>query len=339
MGGPSHQPEISATDLQQLSASLVKRQRLDAPSWDHRSALLTGRMWVSELEPGMQLRLADIQDRFGLTSQAVLPAGIKIALVIAGNAHVRYGDFEASLGPQATHTGLLVTLPSATNFERRGQAGDDERTLTLSLSPAWAARHGYQAVLTASPDAPQAAYWSPSAGLLALASRLFTLQPTDIGHPAYRLQLVGFAMALAGEALAGAYPSPAMLTSPPSPDRRLARLMSMVDSGQARGVTQAELAHQLGMSLSNLQRRFHHQHGEALGSFLRRHHLSLARDAMAREAMSIETAAALAGYTSATNFATAFKREFGSRPSDHQKASAFTPCQKIVINKALDASL
>lgn len=324
MDEPSLEQAISATDLQQLSAKLVKQQRLEAPAWDQRAALLTGRMWVSELEPGMQLRLADVQDRFGLTSKALLPAGIKIALVIHGTARVRYGHLGATLGPDATHSGLLVTLPSSAKFMRQGQAGEYERTLTLSLSPYWIARHGYQPLINVSPEAPHLAYWTPSTGLLALASRLFTLPCVDINQSPYRLQLKGFAMALAGEALAGACPAPntsAMLPPSHAHDRRLTRLMSIVDSGQAAGVTQQDLAHQLGMSVSNLQRRFYRQYGESLGSFLRRHHLSLAREAMVREAISIETAAALAGYTSATNFATAFKREFGVRPSDYRKSA------------------
>jgi len=319
---PSIEPEISVTDLQQLSAKLVKQQQLEAPAWDHRAALLTGRMWVSELEPGMQLRLADVQDRFGLTSKAVLPAGIKIALVIYGTARVRYGHHGATLGPDATHSGLLVALPSSAQFMRQGQAGEYERTLTLSLSPYWIARHGYQTLMNVSPEAPHLAYWTPSPGLLALASRLFTLHTVAINNDAYRLQLMGFAMALAGESLAGACPAPSIMqASSHAHDRRLTRLMSIVDSGQATGMTQVDLAHQLGMSVSNLQRRFYRQYGESLGSFLRRHHLSLAREAMVREAISIETAAALAGYTSATNFATAFKREFGVRPSDYRKGT------------------
>lgn len=318
MGEPSIEPEISVTDLQQLSARLVKQQRLEAPSWDHRAALLTGRMWVCELEPGVQLRLADVKDRFGLKTQALLPAGVKIALVIEGAARVRYDAFEARLGPHAD-LGLLVALPAAAEFMRQGEAGALERTLTLSLSPHWLVRHGYSDLMESQDDSPYLQYWAPSPGLLALASRLFLLEAGMEHSAAYRLQLKGFAMALAGEALASLPTAPSTDTIARPHDRQLARLMSMVDRGQARGVTQVELADQLGMSLSNLQRRFYRHNGEALGSFLRRYHLSLAREAMALEAISIDTAAALAGYSSATNFATAFKREFGVRPSDSRK--------------------
>lgn len=323
--------EISAADLQQLSATLVKQQRLQAPTWDHRSALLTGRMWVAELEPGMQLRLADIQDRFGLTSQALLPAGVKIALVIDGSARVRYGDTETLLGPEADHSGLLVALPSAASFMRFGEAGTFERTLTLSLSPHWLARHRQSELITSITGSPTLKHWSPSPGLLALTSNLFSHTESDKNSVAYRLQLTGLATTMAGEALASMPQAASQTTAPasyPRLDRRLAKLMNMIDSGQAKGLTQADLAHQLGMSLSNLQRRFQRQYGEALGSFLRRHHLDLARDAMARKAISIDTAAALAGYSSAANFATAFKREFGVRPSVYQQATDYQTYQK-----------
>nr|WP_281378417.1 helix-turn-helix transcriptional regulator [Halomonas organivorans] len=101
--------------------------------------------------------------------------------------------------------------------------------------------------------------------------------------------------------------------------------MELIDSGQAGGSTQAELARRLGMSLSNLQRRFRAQRGESLGRFLRRYYLTLARDALTRDAVGIESAAELAGYSSAPNFATAFKREFGLTPSECRAATRTGP--------------
>ncbi|AJY51236.1 MULTISPECIES: AraC family transcriptional regulator [Halomonadaceae] len=343
MGELTTEQEISAADLQQLSATLVKRQRLEAPCWDQRSAPLAGRMWVSELEPGLQLRLADIQDRFGLKSQAILPAGIKIALVIEGTVQVRYGAFEVQLGPQTLgtqtpHTGLLVALPSATSFMRLGQAGAFERTLTLSLTPHWLARYGHSDLMAAPNGLPHLHYWAPSPGLIALASQLFTPQQLAKENVAHRLQLLGFAMTLAGEALASAQLSSTENSHSPTPphqeksDRRLATLMSLIDNGEAKRMTQADLASYLGMSLSNLQRRFYRQYGESLGSFLRHYHLSLARHAIA-QGVSIETAASLAGYASAANFATAFKREFSTTPSHFRQTSRSSQRVPTIRNK------
>nr|WP_289851851.1 AraC family transcriptional regulator [Marinobacter salexigens] len=91
--------------------------------------------------------------------------------------------------------------------------------------------------------------------------------------------------------------------------------MSLIDSGLARAVTQEVLAQRLGMSLSNLQRRFRAQYGVALGHYLRRYYLNMTREALIRDQITVETAAEMAGYTSAPNFATAFRREFKITPS------------------------
>ncbi|WP_447553255.1 helix-turn-helix domain-containing protein [Vreelandella sp. EE22] len=314
MEGSFERRAISTADLHELSAHLVRQQRLEAPDWDKRSAPLTGRMWVSELEPGMQLRLADVEDHFGLKSQALLPEGVKIALVLEGSAQVRYGNVETRLGPNDAYSALIATLPEKTRFVRTGQAGTLERTLTLSLSPHWLARHGYKALMEPAARPLDIQHWRPSPGLLSLAGELFE-QNHEPRTPAKRLTLAGFATLLAGEALTLAPRQPPARTSKQT---RLTTLMALIDRGEARGLDQKALARRLGMSLSTLQRSFYNEYGEALGQFLRRYHLTLARDALSRDGLDVDAASILAGYTSATNFATAFKREFGIVPSHCQ---------------------
>lgn len=328
----SEKREIGARELRRLSTSLVTRQAFEAPDWDRRSPLLWGRMQLAELQPGLRLRLADVSDRHDLTSRAELPAGIKIALVVAGKARVRYADQAVTLGPSASSMGLLVRLPAGTAFTRQGRTGGQERTLTLSLAPEWLSRHGY-------PAAPgqQVAMtrWSPSPGLLGLAARLFDEHFLLARDNAHRLQLNGFALAMVGEAFAAlaekeesqeypgrdeCRPMDRHPPEPPAMDRRLLRLMRLVESGEAYRLGQDDLARRLGMSLSSLQRRFRACYGESLGRFLRRRRLETALVALRNEGVSVEAAAILAGYTSAANFATAFKREFGARPGDLRRA-------------------
>ncbi|MFI0471572.1 helix-turn-helix transcriptional regulator [Halomonas sp. HMF6819] len=312
---PCDDGAISATELQRLSARLVEKQRFEAPEWDKRYPPLNGRMWVSDIAPGMQLRLADIEDRFGLKSQAELPEGIKIALVMKGCARIGYGNTTARLGPSEPHRALLALLPNKTPFTRTGQPGTRERTLTLSLSPGWLKRQGFEALARGIRHTVQLHYWRPSTGLLSLAEALFERGDQQ---PPLRLALEGFAMLLAGEALAVAPRAPLA----PSVSPRLAKLMALIDRGEARGITQRMLAKRLGVSLSALQRSFQRTYGEALGPYLRRYHLELARKALTRESISIERAASLAGYASATNFATAFKREFGIAPRDFRREAS-----------------
>lgn len=316
LGSDKH--EIEAKELRRLSASLVTRQAFEAPNWDRRSALLDGRMQLAELQPGMQLRLADVSDRYDLVTRAVLPAGIKIALVVAGEARVSYEGQAVSLGLSAPSIGLLVRLPEATRFTRQGRAGGHERTLTLSLTPDWLLRHGYPVTLSRQ---AQLVRWSPSPGLLGLAEQLFDERFLHSRDNAHHLQLSGCALAMAGEALAalrhdreGQKHREERERRPT--DRRLQHLMTLVESGEAYRLGQEDLARRLGMSLSSLQRRFLACYGKSLGRFLRRRRLETALAALRNEGISVEAAAILAGYTNAANFATAFKREFGSRPGD-----------------------
>ena len=312
---------IDARELRELSAQLVTRHHLDLPRESPRKTLLTGCMKVIELEPGMWLRLADVQDHYGLVTRAELPAGIKIALVVEGAARVRYGGQGAELGPSGTSRGLVVLMPAPGGFARHGERGGHERTVTLSLSPQWLACHGLGDLLEeVRGQQPRLSHWAPSQTLLGAAAQLF-LSDGHAEVPLRHMQLNGFALMLASEALAHARHDTRVLPGAPDcprfrQDRRMARLIRLIHSGQARYATQADLAGQLGMSLSNLQRHFRAQFGEALGHYLRRHYLELARKALCHGQVSIEVAADLAGYTSAPNFATAFRREFGMTPSD-----------------------
>lgn len=321
---------INARELRSISVPLVNHHHLELSAEFHQTSLLTGDMRVTELEPGMHLRLADIHDHFGLTTRAELPAGVKIALVVSGHARVTYGRQDAELGPGGSSLGLVSIMPVADRFVRQGRVDGHERTITLSLTPHWLDQRGLGRLLASGHrGAPRLVHWTPSDTLFSTAHSLFSIAPTDRSDPLYHMHLNGFALALASEALKHAQAGEQSRIDGPAAfrvrrDPRLARLMTLIDSGQARQATQAELARRLGMSLSNLQRRFRDQCGEALGHYLRRHALGAARDALVRDRVGVELAAELAGYTSAPNFATAFRREFGMTPSDCRAAAQDT---------------
>lgn len=331
MTDPAYTHSIDGKKLRELSAPLVNHQHLDVAPANERSALLSGYMKVTELEPGMRLRLADVQDLFGLTTRAELPAGIKIALVVEGSARVKYGQQETELGPTEKSTGLVVVMQSPEKFTRHGRPGGRERTLTLSLTPQWLERRGLGKLLQAQHNhLPQLYPWTPSEKLSLAAWQLFAPTVAERSDPIHHMQLTGFALSLAAESLTEPHTDVHFFdestahTGSDLSDRQLARLMSLIDNGLARRATQADLAQQLGMSLSTLQRKFRAKYGEALGQYLRRYYLGIAREALVRDQVSVETAADLAGYTSAPNFATAFRREFGITPRECRSSARRT---------------
>ncbi|WVM89845.1 AraC family transcriptional regulator [Halopseudomonas pachastrellae] len=100
----------------------------------------------------------------------------------------------------------------------------------------------------------------------------------------------------------------------PHEQRLIARVQDLLISDTADGWSLEQIAHEVGTSASTLQRQFKAAQGMSLFAWQRQRKLQQAFDALAARTLSIEEAAALAGYGSAANFATAFRRAFGSTP-------------------------
>ena len=75
-----------------------------------------------------------------------------------------------------------------------------------------------------------------------------------------------------------------------------------------------ELAKQVGMNANSLQRQFRALYGTTIFEHIRESRLLRARQALERDGVTVGQAAMIAGYTSAANFATAYRRRFGIAP-------------------------
>lgn len=82
-----------------------------------------------------------------------------------------------------------------------------------------------------------------------------------------------------------------------------------------------DLAAEVGMSVSNLQRAFKQTYGCTAMAYLRHQRLLLAHHLLRHEHKSISEVAAKLHYRSNSNFSSAFKREFGISPKDVMVAS------------------
>lgn len=139
-----------------------------------------------------------------------------------------------------------------------------------------------------------------------------------------RLMLESRCLALLGEGLrhvalsAAGHPASAPAGRiDPRHAKRLLDLRARMDAGQITGDgALADLAAQAGLSVRALQQGFQALTGTSAVQYLRTQRLKAAQRALLRQGISVSQAATLAGYTSAANFATAFKRLFGVSPRD-----------------------
>ncbi|MFC3216921.1 helix-turn-helix transcriptional regulator [Comamonas sp. JC664] len=100
----------------------------------------------------------------------------------------------------------------------------------------------------------------------------------------------------------------------PREHQRLRELHAFLASGQADALSMDAIARQAGVNASTLQRQFRSVYGTTVFEFLRECRLQRARQALERDGITVGQAALLAGYTSAANFATAYRRRFGLAP-------------------------
>ncbi|MFZ5507563.1 MAG: helix-turn-helix domain-containing protein [Pseudomonadota bacterium] len=295
--------------------------RLHAPGLSRRTPVLAGHFDYRQLRPGLSLHVADAHDLHTLSSEMEQQAGLGLVLVLAG-------DVDASVGPQALklsgRAGPVATMTSLTEperFVRRALRGRHARKVSVGIEPSWLDGSGVAG--TAGGDALAilrehltVKAWQPSARAIALAEQL--VHPPAYESLLQNLYLESRALDLVVEAFNGL----ARTSTRPAPStslrdlRRLQDFIGWLDSGEADGLSLDELARRACVNPTTLQQRFRQARGCSVFEYLRRRRLAAARSALECQGLSVAQAAELAGYTSAANFATAFKGQFGLSPRD-----------------------
>lgn len=282
--------------------------------------VLRGSVDTQELRPGLVLYRTLVQDLCTMRTSNLLHPGLKLCMLLNGRTELAYGSRHLELGPGAAQgEAVLVSLAEPDRFVREWRRGRSERKVTLTLRPEWLAAAGIHdaAVQRFCRQHLAVAPWRPSARALALADQLTS--PPPLAPGLQRLWLESRCLDIVVEALGSVAPQP--LVSPVATQgldarnhRRLRALRDFLDSGAADGLTLSAIGRQVGMSAAYLQRHFPQVAGTSVIDYLRQRRLLRARDALERGEVDVAAAAHLAGYTSAANFATAFRRRFGITP-------------------------
>ncbi len=96
--------------------------------------------------------------------------------------------------------------------------------------------------------------------------------------------------------------------------QRMRELHAFLGSGQGDHLSLDGIARHAGVNANTLQRQFRAVFGTTVFDHLRECRLQRARHALEHDGLTVGQAAVLAGYTSAANFATAYRRRFGMPP-------------------------
>lgn len=206
---------------------------------------------------------------------------------------------------------VMTSVGEVQRFARWSQPNDYVRKISVQMSPEWLDENG----LSLPPQ--QRIEWVAGHEDVQVMEQL--ARASGFANPAARLQAEAMSLGLVARSFAYLAEPVARggLTS-----REQAQLHRINEYAQQPGPlpSLAELATVGGVSLSGLRRLIRAAHGCAPLAHVRGLRLGMARTALEEGRLSVEEAAELAGYSSAANFATAFRRAFDVAPSQVRRA-------------------
>lgn len=309
------------------------------PSEGMQASLQRHLQRVRVLRPGLHLHADDTADVQDFTASGDMEAGLRIVLLLEGSVDVSYGPRRVALSSAASQRArepglpraLLVSVAEPERFERRGRRGAYARRVSVGLGGEWLEQ-------VAGPSASDAIdafrrqhlamhHWQPSARIAAVAEQI-TRAP-DLSPLLLHLYLESRALELVSEALGslsqhapGPAPAPAPVPAPaaatlrllPHEHQRMRALHAFLQTDAAMDMSLDALARQAGSNANTLQRHFRAVYGTTVFDFVREHRLQRARHALEHDGLTVGQAALVAGYNSAANFATAYRKRFGMPP-------------------------
>lgn len=274
--------------------------------------------WVQHTTPGLHISANRSRANPHSHSNASA-AGLRLIVALQGPLQLRFDQQDFRLQPQRQAQVLLVNLNEQALFQRHcGQPGVEQK-VCMALEHDWLERHGlaeaggHGTLARLARQHLAARQWTASAQLTRLAQQM--VQHHAANPLLTQIEREGLGMLLLGQVLETLGDTPAHSTTPPQLGRRLQRVKDLIDSGEGEDYSLHQLAELACMSSSTLQRHFRRHFDCSVMDYLRGQRLDAARRRLLSGQHSITDVALSAGYNSAANFATAFRRRFGHPPS------------------------
>ena len=284
-------------------------------------------MRMRSLRPGLHMHSDDTREARDMVAQTEIDEGVRIVLLLDGLVDVSYGQRRMSLsGRTGQPVALMVSVAERDQFVRRTRRGGYARRVSIGLGPDWIAQ-------ALGEDGPRGAssgvadflrqhlamhQWQMSPRAVAIAEQI--VRPPQFEPILQNIYLESRALELVGEAMGAlsrhsSAPPPPMATAlRPQEHRRMRELHAFLSTGGADELSLDAIARHAGLNANSLQKQFRALYGTTVFDFIRQTRLQRARQALERDGLTVGQAALMAGYNSAANFATAYRRCFGISP-------------------------
>lgn len=298
--------------------------------------LVSGRVLFERDYAGLMLHISDALELQNASTLVDLPPTLGVSVVFEGRLRFRLDDESHLVGPDSAKRPRCFAINTVRpgTLERYLQRGNRVKKVNISIDPHWLESQ-------LDPESPQDRYlldfatrhgqvrcFRPSARLVKLAGDLLQSSEKEAGVTAH-LNRESLCLAFAAEALRvlGAHLSrnrtresagePA--AAPAGKSVRAMRVKKYLETRVLKSdakipVRLPDIARQLGMSTSQMQRVFKSCYGKTVVDYIRLRRLEMAREKLLTSRASIGEVAFSAGYNHTPNFALAFKKNFGISP-------------------------
>jgi AraC-like DNA-binding protein len=292
---------------------------------------ISGVFFHRQVRQGLFLHAGD-----RIEEPAVVPstqdAGLSCIFFLDGQVAARFGDRRVEFrggGPGRAIDAAAVLRTRRENFQRINEWRQAVQHVVVTATPEWLEGEGLELAGARRGDAldrqPHLSTfrWSPSARLTSLVHGVFqqSVYVPELQH----LYFEGHAIGIVVETLGAMLQAERDPAGPRGLSRhdgvRLQRARDYIAANLDLSLTVPQVAREAGASPSALQRLFRRVEGCSLFEYVRRLRLERAHAALCAEGSSVQAASVLAGYTSAANFATAFRRAYGITPSEARQRS------------------
>ncbi|MEX0603236.1 MAG: AraC family transcriptional regulator [Marinobacter sp.] len=236
-----------------------------------------------------------------------------IVVVLQGSISLNVGAYRCELQPGRA---ISLQLKSDHALHAVQASGQHLKTVTLAFDPTHPDQEGAHSgllnhILQVSPQPVYA--WQVPPSLLSLLKNNLDITSPDLAR---QLILEGIALQLMGYGLPGECAAEAARSGlNPAEYQRLESVRQLIEIAPADTYSLKQLAGRAAMSTSSLRMKFCQTYGVSVFEYLRCCRLELAKTSLV-QGSTVQQAAHQAGYRHATNFATAFRKQFGVSPSD-----------------------
>jgi len=272
----------------------------------------------------LQIHANDTRERKTLSQRFDMPAQLTVMLLLEGDLRVSINQTSCRMSAGNGPTGYLWLLSEPGTLVRHIQAGQRVRKVNVTVP-----LDGVESIRL--PDAlrdhicmdtPRSgvARWEPSPHALRCAQEILTQRGQQDSMHSLEAYIAGLSMLQ--QALRVTNES-ARLQTPvagvPVGDRDMARARKIRERIQMdehqRNATPEMLSRELSMSVSTLQRLFRAAYGTSVVEFQRTERLKAARTQLLEGGLTVGEVGFRAGYSTVSNFSSAFRRAFGYPPS------------------------